>query len=74
MLIDLKGDPVTGKHVRATFNGPATVAPIDGKEDASTLGPGRYRVDIPSLDAGPWKVTLSVGTEGGGTFTLDVTR
>jgi hypothetical protein len=74
VLIDAKGDPVTGKAVRATFSGPGTQAPIDAKEDPATLGPGRYRVDIASLDAGSWKVTLSVGNEGSGTYTLDVTR
>lgn len=74
VLIDPKGDPVQGKQLRATFSGPTTVAPIDGKEDATTLGPGRYRFDIPSLDAGSWKVTLGVGSEGSGTYTLDVAR
>jgi hypothetical protein len=74
VLINAKGDPVTGKAVRATFSGPGTQAPIDAKEDPATLGPGRYRVDIASLDAGSWKVTLSVGNEGSGTYTLDVTR
>ncbi len=74
VLIDPKGDPVVGKQLRATFSGPATAAPVDGREDAATLGPGRYRFDIPSLDAGAWKVTLSVGSEGSGTYTLDVAR
>jgi len=74
VLIHPKGDPVTGKQVRAAFTGPSTQAPVDGKEDAATLGPGRYRFDISSLDAGSWKVTLSVGSEGSGTYTLDVTR
>ena len=74
VLIDTKGDPVTGKQVRASFSGPGTQAPLDGTEDATTLGPGRYRFDIPSLDAGSWKVTLAVGGEGSGTYTLDVTR
>ena len=49
-------------------------APIDAKEDPATLGPGRYRVDIPSLDAGTWKIALAVGNEGSGTYTLDVAR
>jgi hypothetical protein len=74
VLIDAKGDPVQGKQLRATFSGPGTQAAIDAKEDAATLGPGRYRVDVPSLDAGSWKITLSVGSEGNGTYTLDVAR
>jgi copper transport protein len=74
VLIDAKGDPVSGKPLRAVFTGPGTQSPIDGKEDPSTLGPGRYRIDIASLDAGSWKVTLSVGSEGSGTYTLDVAR
>ena len=74
VIVDAKGDPVSGKAVRATFSGPGTQAPIDAKEDPATLGPGRYRVDIPSLDAGTWKIALAVGNEGSGTYTLDVAR
>jgi hypothetical protein len=74
VLIDAKGDPVQGKPLRATFSGPGTQAPIDGQEDPATIGPGRYRFDIAGLDAGQWKMTLSVGNEGSGTYTLDVAR
>lgn len=74
VLIDAKGDPVQGKRVTATFSGPAAQPPIDAKEDPATLGPGRYRVDVPSLDAGRWKVTLAVSGAGSGTYTLDVAR
>jgi hypothetical protein len=74
VLIDAKGDPVQGKPLRATFAGPGTQAAIDGKEDPATIGPGRYRFDIAGLDAGSWKITLSVGNEGSGTYTLDVAR
>jgi len=74
VIVDAKGEPVKGKAVRATFSGPATQAPIDAKEDAATLGPGRYRVDVAALDAGQWKVTLSIGNEGSGTYTLDIAK
>ena len=74
VVVDQKGDPVNGKAVRATFSGPGAQSPIDAKEDPNTLGPGRYRVDIAALDAGQWKITLSVGNEGSGTYTLDVAR
>jgi len=74
VIIDAKGDPVQGKAVRATFSGPGAQAPIDAKEDPATLGPGRYRIDIPSLDAGTWKIALAVGNEGSGAYTLDVAR
>jgi hypothetical protein len=74
VIVDAKGDPVSGKKVRATFAGPGTQAPIDAKEDPATLGPGRYRIDIPALDAGQWKITLAIGSEGSGTYTLDVSK
>jgi len=74
VLIDAKGDPVQGKPLRATFAGPGTQAAIDGKEDPATIGPGRYRFDVAGLDAGSWKITLSVGNEGSGTYTLDIAR
>jgi copper transport protein len=74
VVIDTKGDPVQGQKVTASFSGPGTQAPIDAKEDAVTLGPGRYRIEIPALDAGQWKVSLTLGSIGSGTYTLDVTR
>jgi hypothetical protein len=75
VLIDAKpGNPVTGKPVRATFSGPGQQAPIDGKEDPATLGPGRYEFAIAALEAGKWQITISVGTEGQGTYSLDVSR
>jgi copper transport protein len=74
VLVDAKGDPVQGSGITASFSGPASQPPIQAKEDAATLGPGRYRVEIPSLDAGSWKVTLAVSGTGSGTYTLEVTR
>ncbi|HKW78439.1 MAG TPA: CopD family protein, partial [Candidatus Limnocylindria bacterium] len=74
VVINEKGDPVQGLKVRATFSGPSSVQPIDAKEDPATLGPGRYRIDIPALDAGVWKIAIALGSAGSGTFTLDVTR
>jgi copper transport protein len=74
VLIGQDGNPVTGKHLRATFSGPATQAPIDATEDAATLGPGRYKFAIAGLDAGAWKVPIAVGTEGTGTYSLEVSR
>jgi len=74
VLVDAKGDPATGRAVSATFAGPGTQAPATAKEDPATLGPGRYRIDLAGLDAGTWKVTIAVGTEGSGTYSLEVTR
>jgi hypothetical protein len=65
---------VTGKKVRATFSGPATVAPLDGVENAAELGPGRYRFTVPGLEAGAWKITLSVSDAGSGVYELVVSR
>jgi nitrogen fixation protein FixH len=74
VVTDAKGDPVQGKQVSASFSGPAAQAPIAAVEDASQLGPGRYRIDVPALEAGAWKVTLAVGGEGSGVYTLEVAR
>jgi copper transport protein len=74
VLVGADGNPVTGKPVRATFSGPTPQAPIDATEDAPTLGPGRYKFAIAALDAGTWKVTIEVGNEGMGTYSLEVSR
>jgi len=74
VLIGADGNPVVGKQLRATFSGPSSQAPIDSTENAATLGPGRYKFDIAGLDAGAWKVTLAVGNEGTGAYSLVVSR
>ena len=74
VLIGKDGNPVTGKHLSATFSGPSSQASIDAVEDAATLGPGRYKFPIAALDAGKWSVTIAVGTEGAGPYSLDVSR
>ncbi|HKY51198.1 MAG TPA: copper resistance protein CopC [Candidatus Limnocylindria bacterium] len=74
VVVDQKGDPVAGRKVRATFDGPATQAPLDGVENAAELGPGRYRFSLAGLDAGTWRITLSVDGAGSGVYELDVSR
>ena len=74
VVTDSKGDPVTGKKVRANFNGPGTQAPLDGVENVAELGPGRYRFTVPGLDAGSWKITLSLSDAGSGVYDLEVSR
>ena len=75
VLVDAKGDPVQGKKISATFDGPGTQAPLVASEDPVNTGPGRYKIDIPALPAGgTWKVTIAIGSEGSGVYTLDVAR
>ena len=74
VLVDQNGNPVTGKPLRGTFSGPGQQAPIDAKEDAATLGPGRYQIAVPSLDAGKWTVTIGIGTDASGAYSFDVSR
>ena len=74
VLIGADGNPVGGKKVTATFAGPSTQAPIDATEDAATLGPGRYKFAIAGLDAGSWRITIAVGNEGTGAYSLVVSR
>jgi copper transport protein len=74
VLVGQDGNPVTGKRVSATFTGPASQPAMDASEDPATLGPGRYKIAIAGLDAGTWKVTISVGAEGTGAYSLVVSR
>ncbi len=74
VVVDAQGNPVTGTQVRATFSGPGTQAPIDGVENPSESGPGRYRFAVGGLDAGTWKVTFNISGGGSGTYDIDVTR
>jgi len=74
VVVDAKGDPVVGKKLRATFSGPATAAPLDGTENVAELGPGRYRFAVPGLEAGSWKITISVDDAGSGVYELVVSR
>jgi hypothetical protein len=74
VLIGQDGNPVTGKQLRASFSGPSTQPTVDAIEDAATLGPGRYKFPIAALDAGKWSITIAVGTEGAGPYSLDVSR
>jgi copper transport protein len=74
VVVGADGNPVTGKQVRATFEGPSSEAPIEATEDAATLGPGRYKFEIAALEAGTWKVTIAVGSEGTGLYSLEVSR
>ncbi len=74
VVVDAKGDPVTGKKVHATFSGPATAPPLDAVENTAELGPGRYRFAVPGLDAGSWKITIGVSDAGSGVYDLEVTR
>jgi len=74
VLIGKDGNPVTGKQLSATFSGPSSQSPINAIEDAATLGPGRYKFPIAALDAGKWSITITVGNEGSGPYSLDVSR
>jgi hypothetical protein len=65
---------VSGKTLTATFSGPGAQAPLTAKTDPATLGPGRYRIDVPALDAGTWKITLAIGGEGSGVYQLEVAK
>lgn len=74
VLVNAQGDPVSGKTVRASFAGPGAALDTLAAEDPAKLGPGRYQIAVPALDAGTWKITLAVGTDGTGVYTLDIGR
>jgi len=72
VLVNAQGDPVSGKAVSASFAGPGSRLDVLAVEDPAKLGPGRYQLAVTALDAGTWKITLAVGAEGTGVYTLDV--
>jgi len=74
VMVDAKGDPVVGKKLGATFSGPSAQGPLEGVENAAELGPGRYRFTLPGLEAGSWKITLSLSDAGSGVYDLEVGR
>jgi copper transport protein len=74
VVVGKDGNPVVGKKLYATFSGPASQPPIEAIEDPVTFGPGRYKFDVASLDAGTWKVTIAIGNEGSGAYSLVVSR
>ena len=74
VVVGADGNPVVGKKLHATFSGPSSQAPLDAVEDPATFGPGRYKFDVAGLDPGTWKVTLAIGNEGTGAYSLVVSR
>src|SRR5437870_943133 len=59
--------PDTGQHE-------LVATPLDAVDGPATFGPGRYEFDVAGLDAGTWKVTLAIGNEGTGAYSLVVSR
>jgi copper transport protein len=70
VVVDQTGAPSSGKQVRLSFEGPATVTPADAREES----PGRYAVTIPSLEAGSWRMTVALGTDGSALYGFEVAR
>jgi len=69
VVVNSKGDPVTGKAVRVTFTGPGTEA-ASAKESSV----GRYEAAVPALEAGRWTATIQIGTEAKADYVFDVAR
>ena len=72
VVVDEKGDPVSGAKVTATFSGPSQQPPVQGVEKPSDTGPGRYPIALQGLTAGKWKVTIAIDDKGSGMCDLDV--
>ena len=73
-LVDARGNPVTAKKLRASFDGPSGVPAIDGTEDQGQSPPGRYVISVSALTAGSWKIAIAIGTETSATYPLEVAR
>ena len=71
VVVDITGEPVSGKGIQITFEGPGdnVVMPID-KESS----PGRFEVPVEALDAGAWTATIRIGDEASGTYEFEVAR
>ncbi|HUQ16658.1 MAG TPA: copper resistance protein CopC [Candidatus Saccharimonadales bacterium] len=73
VVVDQKGDPVSGKTVSGTVvgerKGPAP-APIA----ASQVSVGRYSITVDALEAGPWRLTIAIGSEGQADYQFTVAQ
>ncbi len=72
LVIDAKGDPVPAKPVSAVLR---SSEPGHDHPDiliSTETSTGRYRFDIPSLEAGSWTITVSIGDEGKAEYAFDV--
>ncbi|HUG56262.1 MAG TPA: CopD family protein [Candidatus Limnocylindrales bacterium] len=70
VVVDAGGDPVGGKRVRATLEGPEPAEPLV----ADAPIPGRYVFAVDGLAAGSWQARLEIGEEATATYAFEVAR
>lgn len=67
VVVDTKGDPVSGRAVLVTPSGPGAASAVT----AAPAGPGRYTAAFAALSAGAWQLVISL--DGASTvFPVDV--
>ena len=71
VIVDQKGDPVSGKAVAGALAGD-TRAPPAGPIAATPESPGRYTIAVAALEPGPWRLTISIGSEGRADYAFTV--
>lgn len=71
VVVDQKGDPVSGKAVTGTVIGEGK-GPPRTPITASPVSVGRYTIAIDALEAGPWQLQIAIGSDGQATYTFTV--
>lgn len=69
VVVDAKGEPVTGRSVLVTPSGPGQAAALTAAE----ASPGRYIAPFAALDAGTWQLVISLDGASAA-YALEVVR
>lgn len=73
VVVDSKGDPISGKTVTGTLVGERKGAPLPPLT-ATQVSIGRYTIAVDALESGSWRLVISVGGEGQAEYTFTVAQ
>ena len=73
VVVDQKGDPVSGRTVTGTVSGEKKGPPASSIT-ASPASVGRYTLTVDALEAGSWQLLIAIGSEGQAEYKFTVTQ